>query len=149
MKLIELLGSQLKSEAVLSVLEEHDMEIIYHVDRLFENEPDSYSSNANKFGFEFSFNAQQVLVTIFCHAVASDGIEPIDCSLVGVPFYSTIPEAKIDAQRLEVETIQGGPVESFGRTVEWVKLDWLDHSRHYEFEAGELTQVTLMVQAPR
>lgn len=42
MHLTELLGKQLKSETIVALLEEHDVDVIYDFDPLLEGDPDVY-----------------------------------------------------------------------------------------------------------
>lgn len=60
-------------DALMELLEHHDMEVVYQFDRLHENTPDACSSAARSAGFELRFNERQSLETIWCHMKARDG----------------------------------------------------------------------------
>jgi hypothetical protein len=88
-----LLGLKLKDDAILEILEAYAIEsVTYDFDRNHENMEDCYWAAANPAGFQFRFNQDQVLDTIFCYISAAEGFSPISPNLIGVPIYCVVRE---------------------------------------------------------
>jgi UDP-N-acetylenolpyruvoylglucosamine reductase len=141
-KLIEYIGLRLKSDEVVDLLEQHDMEVIYRFDRLKENSPDEYSSAASEAGFQLSFDENQVLTTIFCYVKGRDGFAPIDPATVGVTFHNALSDAKAAGERKGTKCLYKEGVRFLGRTLSWVSFEMEHRKIHYEYEDG-LALVTL------
>jgi hypothetical protein len=52
MNVIPLIGSKLKSDDIVELLEHWDAEVVYDIDRLHENTPDSSHATAHAGGIE-------------------------------------------------------------------------------------------------
>jgi hypothetical protein len=145
--LSKLLGRELKSDEIIEVLDALDLHVIYNFDRLSEGTDDCYCVSANSAGFELVFGPQQVLRTIFCYALPRDGFSPVDPSIVGVPFYSSVEAAQRGFAAASVPALAGTVDLSFldgAPTVHWVKGQFRQYSVHYQFNAsGVLELVTL------
>lgn len=140
MNLVNYLERRLKDDAVIEMLEDYDMEVVYLFDRLHENTADAYSSAAKSAGFELRFNEHQILETIWCHVKARDGFTAVDTSILGVPYYNSFNEASRSAELSGVR-LSKPPSGSEA----WVRLEEDRLWRHYEFADGELALVTLML----
>ena len=145
MKLIDLLGRPLKDDDVVRLLEDCDMRVVYEFDRLHENAPDYYTSEACTRGFAIRFNENQILDTVFCYVTRRDGFEPVEPSFVGVPFYESLAAAETAAQSLGAKVKRKDGVQFMDRVVSWVRLEGEDHSWHFEYSNNALAQVTLML----
>ncbi|WPH17312.1 hypothetical protein [Variovorax paradoxus] len=60
-----LLGRQLKDDAVVEVLDAHDMQVVYDFDRSHENLEDVYWAAAQASGFQFRFDQDQKLDVVY------------------------------------------------------------------------------------
>ncbi len=145
MNLSSYLGGRLKDDSVLELLECHDLEVIYHFDRIHENTPDFYTSSCLEGGFELRFDENQILSTVFCYIDPRDGFSPIEASIVGVPLYGSLADAQTAASQFQVAITVRENVESLGRVFSWVRLEFSDHWRRYEYSSGSLSEVTLML----
>lgn len=143
-----LLNRSLKSDEILEWLRGEDMEVIYDFDRLQEGSPDCYWAAARSAGFQFCFNENQVLRTIFCYVQASEEFSSIDTEIVGVPIYWTFDAAARGAQSqgLSYRTpeVEKNP-EMAGL---WLRVDLPDCAAHYQFGRGNLDLITLMLDPP-
>jgi hypothetical protein len=141
--LIEYIGLGLKTDEVIELLEQHDMEVIYRFDRLHENSPDEYSSAAPAAGFELSFDENQVLTTIFCHVKERHGFVSVDPALVGVAFFQSPTAARAAGERDGVKCLFKDGVRFMGRTLSWVSFEMERRKLHYEYEQDGLALITL------
>jgi hypothetical protein len=141
----DLLGLALKSDDVLDLLALHDMTVTYHVDVLREGVPDSYSASNPEFWAELSLDENQIVRTVFCHLTPERKFSANDRSLLGVPFYGTLEEAKAAASASSTPVVVRDGVQSLGRTLSYVRFDHVDCSRHYEYESDALCMITMMV----
>jgi len=144
--LTDYLGHQLKDDSVLEILEYHDMEVIYRFDRTHENLPDQYTAAARDAGFEFCFDENQKLMTIFCYVQGRDGFAPIDLSIIGVQIFETLSEAKETAAKERLSYKHNDGMEFLGRRMSWIKFVYGAQTVHYEFSPGALSVITLAVQ---
>ena len=140
MKLAEYIGQQLKSDAVIELLEHFDVNVIYDFDRLHENTPDSYSASAKQAGFEMRFNDDQVLDVIWCFIQPRHGYSPVDQETIGVPLLDSFLDAKSYARESGLETSEADDGAS------WLLVEYENLSIHYEFSEGHLGLVTLMLR---
>jgi hypothetical protein len=143
-KLIDLLGRQLKDDAVVGLLELYELQVVYEFDRLHENTPDYYTVQALTRGFELRFNEAQILDTVFCYITSRDGFEPIEADFVGVPMYESIGTAAAAAQRLAVKVTRKDGVKFLGRVTSWIRLEHKRQSWHFEYSNDALARVTLI-----
>jgi hypothetical protein len=142
MKLLPLLGKQLKDDEIIEILEGLNIDVIYEFDRLHENQPDIYWAASKPEGFQFSFDEKQKLEVVFLHITSSDGyaaFSQLDCD---IPFFASKQEVMAfgETQRLELAK---GNADFQGISREWVRLGFATHSIHYEFHAGHLALVTI------
>ena len=144
MNLVALLGSGMKSDEVLEILEHFELTVIYDFDRTHENMDDLYWASAKSAGFELRFNAHQILDTIFLYAQVRDGFSPIDRTIAAVPFFATFDDANtaLRAQGLDFRT-SPGEMGSPGYKW-WIKANHGTHTVHYQYNReGELAVVTV------
>jgi len=154
-KLIDLLGQRLKDDDVVEFLESYEMQVIYEFDRLHENSPDRYTSDCISAGFQLQFNEQQVLGSIFCYVVPTDGFAPVDPALVGVPLYHSLAAAESDARKAGVKVTRKDGVEFMGRVTSWIRFERQEHWWHFEYSKGALAMghtdaaaLTMLCQSP-
>ena len=149
MNFLPLLGKQLKDDDMFDVLTDDngsDIEVVYDFDRLHENMPDMYWATSKKDGFQFKFNADQILETIFLHAASIEGFTPVAHEHCDVPFFSTIEAVKIYGVEMMLPAVKGGRVDLLGVRREWMRLEFEKHFAHYEFRGDELALVTVMLK---
>jgi hypothetical protein len=139
MQLIDYIGKSLKSDDVIEVLEHFDMSVIYDFDRLHENTADSYRSSARSAGFEFRFDAHQILCTIWGYIQPRSGFSAIDEAMLGAPCFPTFTEAELHAEKAGIRTSQSKDGSSWIR-FEHDNTSWI----HYQFSDGQLALVTFM-----
>jgi hypothetical protein len=132
----------LKDDAVIEVLEIGDIEVVYDFDRLHENQPDKYWATAEEAGFQFGFDAEQVLHVIFLYATPIDGFSEIDREDCDVPFFSGFSEVESYASQKGVRT-ESGKGSFLGVDREWMRLHFPKYSLHYEYSVGNLRMVTI------
>ena len=94
MNFSELIGKSLKDPEVIELLEFKEIEVIYDFDRHFENIDDLYWASCEKGGFQFRFNCDQILDTVFLYVTAHDGFTPIDLALVDVETFENFDSAE-------------------------------------------------------
>lgn len=88
--MVEPLGINLKDDVVLQFLDDYQVgEVVYGVDRLHEGTDDECRANAKASGFEFIFDQDQILGTVFCYASPNDGFASVDAAVAGVPLFSS------------------------------------------------------------
>jgi hypothetical protein len=141
-----LLGKQLKDDEVVDVLETYDMTVVYEFDRSHENMDDLYWSDAKQEGFQFGFNKEQILYVIFLYISASDGFEPIDKTILNFPLYATFDDAQKSfiADGISYRQSVGDPGSSTNKW--WIKGDFGQFTRHYQYKDGCLFRVTLSLK---
>jgi hypothetical protein len=142
-KLIEYIGQKLKDDDVVDLLEQYEMEVIYHFDRHHENSPDEYASAASASGFELRFDDRQVLTTIFCYVEERDDFLAVDPSAVGVAFFVSPAEARKAGEKEGVNCKHKSDVEFLGRRLSWVSFEKGNRKMHYEYSDRGLSLITL------
>ncbi|HEY4262915.1 MAG TPA: hypothetical protein VGM98_22335 [Schlesneria sp.] len=142
MNVIPLIGSKLKSDDIVELLEHWDAEVVYDFDRLHENTPDSYYATAHAGGIELHFDATQALVTVYLHVLSSDGFSTFDIEHSDIPSFVSIEEARRFASSRGIST-QEGNATFLGTFRNWIKLDYGTRTVHYEYVEGRLNLVTL------
>lgn len=143
MKFTQLLGKFMKDDEVIEVLEHYDMSVVYDFDRTHENMDDVYWAAAKEIGFQFRFEKDQKLTTVFFYITAREGFSPIDRALLDVPIFASFDEAQKTgvAQGLPYKASPGEPGSKTYKW--WIKLDFGAHTVHYQFKDGKLVAVTL------
>jgi hypothetical protein len=147
--LIDYLGNKIKDDAVLELLEDHQMELVYHVDRTHENMPDRYSAAARAAGFELLFDEDQLLQTIFCYVEPRDGFAPVDLSTVGAPVFESLALAKVGAANLGVSFKHNDGMQFLGRRLSWVSFELGKHKFHYEYSPDALAVISLSLSGAK
>lgn len=141
-----LLRQPLKSDTIIELLNDFELDVYYDFDRLRENGEDSYHAQAKQAGFALRFDAQQILDTIFCFIKEQDGYSPIDTVIIGAPIYRTFDETReaIAEQGVSFRT----PDDSGEDSRRWLRVDLPNESIHYQFGLGSLHLVTIMASPP-
>ncbi len=142
MHLLPLLGRPLKDDAIIDLLEDLQMAVIYDFDRSHEGQPDQYWAASPKAGIQLRFDAAQTLDTIFLHITPDDRFAaflPRDCD---IPIFTAITEAE-DFGEAHAVHISKGRTELLGINRVWIRLGFGTHSFHYEFRGGSLALVTI------
>lgn len=147
MHFLPLLGKQLKDDAVVEVLEYHDIEVIYEFDRLHENLPDEYWAAAKSDGFLLNFDADQTLQVIFLYASSIEEFSPVDRNDCDIQFFPSLSEVELYAAQRGVRSTKGKR-ELLEIWRDWVRLEYERYSVHYEFRNGELALVTIALLEP-
>lgn len=142
MKFSSLLGKRLKDDDVIDILERTGIKVMYDFDRLHENMPDKYWAASQTEGFQFGFDANQILDVIFLYAASHEGFAPVKRSDCDVPFFSTIHEAEAHGAEKNLR-VSKGRADLLGIQRHWVRLEYELHSVHYEFRSDELAVVTI------
>jgi hypothetical protein len=140
MTALSLLGKTLKDDAVIEFLEQDDVKVVYDFDRLHENSPDRYWASLKKVGIELRFNEHQVLDTAFCFVEQRNDFNPVAPAQVGAPLFASFEIAKETCER------SGLMYKTSANSTLWLKVLGASHDTHYEFKAGRLSKVTLMLR---
>ncbi|NJK93320.1 MAG: hypothetical protein HC904_16830 [Blastochloris sp.] len=142
MNFLSYLGKALKSDELLDLLETHDMEVIYDFDRSHENIPDQYWATCLDLGLQLRFDDHQILRTIFLSLNQDDGNTPADLSNSDIPIFGSKQDVRNFASENNLKTTEG-ETEFFGAKHDWIRLEYSDHSIHYDFDGGPLKKVTI------
>lgn len=142
MKLSELLGAELKSPEIIETLQLHDVDVAYDFDRLSEGQPDVYWAPFRNEGLLFKFGQEQRLQTIFVYVQSAEGYVPCDLSKYGVDSFMSVEDAASFAKKEGREATSrdlrpDGP--------HWIRINFGDHSVHYQFGNAGLTRITFMI----
>jgi hypothetical protein len=140
----------LKSDELIGLIELYDLNILYHIDTLHENIPDSYSVRADKLAFELLFDENQTLTTIF-HDITADIPLEVQAIDVGVPLYKSLKEAQQASKSLgaSFDMREDVVIPELDLNVSWAKLTLQDHSRHYQYSSRGLERLTLSLRKDR
>jgi len=145
MNLSKFLNISLKSDELIELFEQYEVDVIYSYDRLYEGMEDKYYGSIEELGLQFSFDEHQVLKTIFIYASGNKEFRTANLSeLEIIPF-----EHKVSIiSYAEVNGIEysDGEASFLGESRVWVKLAHNDFSSHYEFQDGVLGLVTLQAK---
>lgn len=146
MQFLSLLNQPLKSDEMIDLLEDFDMEVIYEFDRIQEGSPDQYTAGCEETGLELHFDENQILTTIFIHLQNGD-----DCTA------ASLGDSDIQAFRSPIETRQFAEKNliPFKQSrsdlsvsgLHWIRIDYPNHAIHYQFQEGMLTLVSIMTNA--
>ena len=139
MTALSLLARSLKSDEVIELLEEYDVDVVYAFDRVHENTPDFYWASIKDAGIQLRFNEHQQLDTAFCYLIPRHGSSAIQPESIGVPIFDSFPTAERACQSygLRYQASCAGGL--------WLKIFGDGHDTHYEFSNGCLSMVTLML----
>lgn len=127
-------GTQLKSDEMIDLLETYDLSVLYEFDRLHEGESDSYTVESEELSLALRFDEHQSCTTIFVFAPAV---------ATGKKFVS-FPELESPA---EIEAYAARHALKLRKGRGWLRCDGPERCVHYEFEGDELTKVTIMSAA--
>lgn len=140
MNLSSLLGLKLKDDEVLEILEGFEIaDVVYGFDRTHENIDDVYWAPAKASGFQFRFNKDQILDTVFCYIVADEGFSPISPDIIGATIYRTFDEAEADCRANGLSYTVSDPKWP----KKWLRIDAPELRTHYQFKNGVLFRITL------
>jgi len=133
----------LKDDDVVEVLECHDINVIYDFDRTHENMQDVYWAPSTDAGFQFRFNEDQVLDSVFLYVTAREGFLAISRDEIDVPVFDTFDDAEQEPRSKGFPFKQSqGSLGSDGYKW-WIKIDFGAYTVHYQFKQGFLCMVTL------
>ncbi|MCU8019582.1 hypothetical protein L5M36_22280 [Shewanella sp. SM72] len=144
MQLLKLLGSKLKSDDVIELLEHLGIDVIYDFDRHHEGMEDVYWALFYEQGFQFRFNESQLLDVIFLYIIERDGFEPISKDLIETPIYASFTEAKNSFNSLGIE-YTNSPDDDPNHMLyqRWIKSKHQGFTTHYEFTDEKLRMITM------
>lgn len=142
MRLIPLLGRQLKDDEVIDVLERFELEVVYDFDRRHEGQADKYWASCKEAGFQLGFDADQRLNVCFLYLTPGDGFAAFSPDDSDIPQFGTAAEVQSygESQHLRVSK---GKADFMGIARDWVRLVFASHSVHYEYRAGRLALITV------
>ncbi|MBL8543538.1 MAG: hypothetical protein JNJ63_06975 [Hyphomonadaceae bacterium] len=145
MQLISLLGAKLKAPATLELLRgyEDELRIRYIIDVWDDGIPDYYEAQVEPAGFLFQLNKNQTIYAIHCYIKPRYNFSPIDPALIGAPAYASVEAVVAAAHQLGCTAKTFEPFEGCGGVRQMASLHFGDHSRHYDFADGDLTEITL------
>jgi hypothetical protein len=146
MNFTELIGRPLKSDEVIEVLENFDMKVTYDFDRSNEGMADVYWAASKEAGFQFRFNADQVLDVVFIYLAANKTFSAFDRSLLDGEVFETFDEVEQAGARANTpyKTSAGKPGAAEHKS--WIKLDHGSHTAHYKFKEGKVSALTLSLK---
>lgn len=141
MTLLELLGSNLKSDFLNDLFETYDVQVVYEYDRTHEGIADGYQAEIQDLGLQFVFDERQMLTTLFMTPVEVTTFNPfeVDPSMHKFP---TKAEAVRYARDNGLKTAEG-TAEFMGEQKDWIRFEGATHSIHYEYVDAELRLITL------
>lgn len=142
MQYLPLLRTNIKSDAIVDLLEAYDLEVTYAFDRTRENLPDEYWSKCIELGLEFCFNANQNLQSMFIHLTGTDGFTPANLTDSDIIYFKSKHSAESFAIENGIATRTGGG-RFLGEERDWIMLEFHGYSVHYEFRRGLLALVTI------
>ena len=145
MQFLPLLGKRLKEDAVLELLEDYDIEVVYDFDRLHENTADKYWAASKKDGFQLRFSAEQTLDVVFLYTAPVDGFAAVDSSDLDIPLFSGVAEVEAHCTARSLRFTKGQMRGGVLAERDWVRIDADTHSTHYDFRGGVLTIVSLLL----
>ena len=141
MKLISYLNKSLKSEELIELFETNDVDVIYTYDRNYEGRADEYIGSIRDLGLQFIFNETQILSTIFIY-IKDEEFLSANLESLGLSTFDSKNNLMKYAQQNSLKYFEGRAV-FFGQEREWLKLDFLNYTVHYEFREDSLSLVTL------
>ncbi|WP_226667428.1 hypothetical protein [Microbulbifer aggregans] len=145
MNLSHFLNSALKSDELIELFEAHDVEVVYSYDRLHQGMEDQYFGSMSKLGLQFVFNCQQVLKAIFVYAHKNGEFQAANLPELGITSFSEKASVVAYAQENSINYTEGA-ANFLGKSLEWAKFEFSNHSVHYEYKDGALALVTLQPQ---
>ena len=144
MDLIPLIGANLKGDAIINLLELWDCDVIYDFDRLHEGTPDQYWVSVYGEGLQFLFDNFQKLKCIFVHVkpTDTDGLRSANLADTDIPRLNSIDDVRAYAESNGLQ-LSEGQAELFDQARDWVRIEYINYSIHYEFRNGLLGLVTV------
>jgi hypothetical protein len=141
MDLCSLVGLNLKSDEIIEVLDDYELEVAYDFDRLHENTEDVYWASSRNAGFQLRFNERQVLDVIFMYLTPRDSFQPIDPAVTGVKLFRSFAAARTEFVEKVVPWVES---KTAGH---WIKGTFQDHTIHYEFGEDHSLQLVTVALA--
>tara|TARA_Y100000588_G_scaffold17902_1_gene18546 strand:+ start:977 stop:1420 length:444 start_codon:yes stop_codon:yes gene_type:complete len=142
MNLSKLLNFSLKSDELIELFEDYDVDVIYSYDRLHEGMEDNYYGSINELGLQFSFDENQILKTIFIYVNGHEDFEKANLSELEISAYGDKLSVIKYAKENDIECTDG-EASFLGENRAWAKLSLSNYSMHYEFREGILGLITL------
>lgn len=141
MKLISYLNKSLKSEELIELFEINEVDVIYTYDRIYEGRSDEYIGSIRNLGLQFIFNETQILSTVFIY-IKDEEFLSANLESLGLSTFDSKNNLLKYAQKNSLKYSEGRAA-FLGQEREWLKLDFLNYTVHYEFRDGSLSLVTL------
>lgn len=139
----DLVGAHLKSDEIIEILEQYELDVIFDFDRLHEGVPDAYHSSAYAQGFELLFDEHQNLQTVFLYVQPRHGFDAFPADSMVVPTYTNIQEAKAGFEASGTEYIENTAQIPNQPGLCWIKGDFGSYTVHYEVRDDMLEMVTI------
>jgi hypothetical protein len=141
MKIVEFLNKSIRSEMLVKLFEDYNVDVIYLYDRLHEGVSDRYCGSIAEMGLEFLFDENKLLKTIFIFTQETESYAPANLEGLALQSFNTKASA-IDF----AENYKEGSTRFLGSELDWVKLIFGQHSIHYQYSNSILNQVTLQTE---
>ncbi|MEC8810259.1 MAG: hypothetical protein VXY23_03005 [Pseudomonadota bacterium] len=147
MDLINLIDKKLKSDEIIDLFENYDVDVIYRYDRLYEGSEDEYVASIEELSLEFLFDEQQLLRAIFIHAKDKGGFTDKELGDYAIQFFADVSVAQEYAEDNEIK-YRNGNTKFLGENRAWILFEFKGYSIHYEYRDAVFSLVTLQrVQA--
>ena len=131
----------MKSDDVIDLLEADDLDVIYSLDRLHENQPDCYWVTSEAEGVQMRFNEDQILDVLFFFIEPDEGVSPCKPDSLGVPIFDSRDSAGEYATQLGLAVTEG-EADFLGVHRKWIKIDFGSHLLHSEFRGEKLHRMS-------
>ncbi len=131
MKYLDLIGLDLKNDALCDLFETYDVEVIYEYDRTHEGLSDEYRAEITDLGVQFVFNEKQIVKTLFIKQIEINSFNPFEKDERLITFNSKV-EAMHYASENNIKTSEGN-AELLGDERDWVRFEHENYSIHYEY----------------
>lgn len=141
-----LLGESLKSDLMLDALETYDVQVVYKYDRTHENLPDEYYAQCHALGLALRFDQDQKLQNIYLYLAEIEGFSVANLEDTDIQVFDSKPAVRAYGGESEIH-ISEGCADFMGEEHDWIRLDYADHTIHYDFREGVLRQITLSTRS--
>ena len=145
MDFVSLIGSHLKSNEIIEILELYDLDIVYDFDRLYEGSPDVFHVSAFGQGFELTFNEAQELETVFLYILPRDSYSSFPADAMPVTAYISTEEAKEEFKFSGVKYNESPKEIPEYPGLAWIRGEFEGYTTHYQFNDRALEMVTITI----
>jgi len=144
MNVIPLIGAHLKSDDIIDFREHWEAVVFSTSIDYMRTRQMHIVSQSPLLEWNFFFDANQILKTLFLQVAATDEIAPFDIANSDVAFWKSTDEARQFAASQRLTATEGSAL-FLGVLRDWIKLNHGAHTSHYEFVGRKLNTVTLAI----